>query len=60
MLENDLRERSLKELLSLLATSQRNLDFSRQNREGAHVIQHNKNQIEMIQKAINDKRLKEG
>jgi hypothetical protein len=56
MLEQNLKQRSLDDLLILLATSQKNLEFSKLYKQGADVIQQNKNQLEKIQKAIIDKR----
>lgn len=56
MLEESLKQRSLDDLLLLLATSQKNLELSKLYKHGAAVIQQNKNQLEKIQKAIVDKR----
>ena len=56
MLEQNLKQRSLDDLLILLATSQKNLAFSKLYKQGADVIQQNKNQLEKVQKAIVDKR----
>jgi hypothetical protein len=56
MLEQNLKQRSLDDLRILLATSQRNLELSKLYKQGADVIQQNKNQLEKVQKAIADKR----
>ena len=56
MLEQNLKQRSLDDLSILLATSQRNLELSKLYKQGADVIQQNKNQLEKVQKAIVDKR----
>lgn len=56
MLEQNLKQRSLDDLRILLATSQRNLELSKLYKQGADVIQQNKNQLEKVQKAIVDKR----
>jgi hypothetical protein len=56
MLEQNLKQRSLDDLLILLTTSQRNLALSKLYKQGADVIQQNKNQLEKVQKAIVDKR----
>jgi hypothetical protein len=56
MLEQNLKQRSLDDLLILLAASERNLELSKLYKQGAAVIQQNKNQLEKVQKAIVDKR----
>ena len=56
MLEQNLKQRSLDDLLILLAASERNLALSKLYKQGAAVIQQNKNQFEKVQKAIADKR----
>lgn len=55
MLEENLKKRSLDDLLNLLATSQRNLALSKLYNQGADVIQQNKTQVEKVQKVIVDK-----
>jgi len=56
MLNENLNQLSLDELLIVLGTAQRNLTTSQLYNQGADVIQHNKNQLEKVLKAIVDKR----
>jgi hypothetical protein len=56
MLQENLKQKSLDDLLQLLAVSQRNLALSRLYNQGADVIQQNKNHLEKVQKAIVEKR----
>ena len=56
MLEQNLKQRSLDDLLILLAASERNLELSKLYKQGAAVIQQNKNQLEKVEKAIVEKR----
>jgi len=56
MLKENLKELPLDDLLILLATSQKNFAVSKLYKQGADVIQQNKNQLEKVQKAIVDKR----
>ena len=56
MLQENLKQKSLDDLLQLLAVSQRNLALSKLYNQGADVVQQNKNQLEKVQKAIVDKR----
>ena len=56
MLEENLKHRSLDDLLKLLAASQRNLALSQLYNQGAEVVHQNKRQLEKVQKAIVDKR----
>lgn len=56
MLQEDMKQKSLDELLQLLAVSQRNLALSKLYNQGAEVIQQNKNQLDKVQRAIVDKR----
>lgn len=56
MSEESMKQLPIDDLLKLLATSQRNLALSKLYRQGTDVIQHNKNQLEKVQKAIVDKR----
>jgi hypothetical protein len=56
MLEENLKQLPLDDLLNLLAVSQRNLELSKLYRQGADVVEHNKSQLEKVQKAIVNKR----
>lgn len=56
MLQENLKQKSLDELLILLGTAQKNLALSKLYNQGADVIQQNKTQVEKVQKAIADKR----
>ena len=54
MTEQNLQQRSLDDLLILLATSEKNLHISQIYKQGASVIQQNKNHLKKVQKAIDD------
>jgi hypothetical protein len=56
MLNENLEELSLDELLSLLAETQGQLALSKLNNENADLIEHSKNQLEKVKKAIVYKR----
>ena len=55
MTEENLKELPLDELLKLLSVSQRNLAMAKLYNHGADIVQHNKNQLEKVQKAIVNK-----
>jgi len=56
MLQENLKQKSLDDLLQLLAVSQRNLALSKLYNQGATVVEQNKSQLEKVQKAIVEKR----
>ena len=56
MLDDSIKQFSLKELQELLAKAERNLVLARENNHGAVVTQQNKNQVEKVRKAIAAKR----
>ena len=56
MLQENLKQKSLDDLLHLLAVSQRNLALSKLYNQGATVVEQNKSQLEKVQKAIVEKR----
>lgn len=56
MTEENLKKLSLDELQKLLSVSQRNLETARLYNQGTDIVQHNKNQLEKVQKAIAAKR----
>lgn len=56
MTEENLKKLSFDELQKLLTVSQRNLETARLYNQGTDIVQHNKNQLEKIQKVIVSKR----